>query len=419
MKPSFKKSRHSKFSKKFSVVFIKEIHKIDGRITRIAMLGIYSFIYFLGKRPRSLIAFFQVKFINIWLFFYRPFSLMLSTPNPIGVIKSWDKVNLANKNPRHIILMNMTSMGNSPLFKYKANNFTVARESFYLKKFISYNQALFFSSLIVNYFLPTIEIDEAFTVRSSTNMNYFHWMIEDLPRILLFYSDKKNWHIPLLINHDAHENIIFSLARLSPHVTIYSVSSFRNVHARKFHTSQYISDIPFDVKKMKLAAYKDFDAYIKISRKSLLPIINYYMPKEPYTKNVRNLKLFIVPSSPNRLIYNIGPVIKTVKSMNYQTLVLENHSIFEQAKFFHQATSIVSFSGAALTNLIFCKPSCHVHILFGDYPFRSNSLWTKLASSSSKCKVKNWILGGGQKDTHGGFIVDLLLFKKILSLSDQ
>ena len=412
MKASFKKNRYPKFTKKNFVFFIQEI---DARNSWSAILGIYIFrflsLWYAGSR--KVIFFIRAQIFAIWSFF-RSFW-----PTSKRVIKSLDNVNFANKNSPHIILMNMTSMGNSPLFKDKVNTFFVTRENFYLKKFILFNEILFSISSISNFCLPTIKINEAFTVRSSTSKNYFHWMIEDLPRILLFYSDKKNWHIPLLINKDAHENIILSLSRLYPHVTIYSVSTYRNVHAQKFHTSQYISNIPFDLKKHTLAGYKEVDAYIKISRKSLLPIINYYMPKEPYDKNVRNLKLFIVPSSPNRLIYNVEPVIKAAKSMNYKILVLEKHSIFEQAQFFHQSTSIVSFSGAALTNLIFCKSSCHVHILFGNNPFRSNSLWTKLASSSSKCKVKNWIVGEGQHSTHDGFVVNLLLFKKILSLSDQ
>ena len=38
---------------------------------------------------------------------------------------------------------------------------------------------------------------------------------------------------------------------------------------------------------------------------------------------------------------------------------------------------------------------------------------------SQEAKVKNWIVGLGQKSTHGGFTADLVLFKEILSLSYQ
>lgn len=425
MKASFKKNRYPKFTKKNFVFFIKEI---DAHYSGFNIPGLYIFrflsLLFAGIRNLKIFSRHlwstskRVIHETLAKFFINKNQKKHIVANSLNFNKSLDNVNFASKDPYHIILMNMTSLGNSPLFKDKTNNSYVTRENFYLKKFILCNEILFYISLISNLFLPTIKINEAFTVRSSASKNYFHWMIEDLPRILLFYSDKKNWHIPLLINKDVHENITLSLSRLYPHVTIYSVSSYRNVHAQKFHTSQYISNIPFDLKERTLAGYKEVDAYIKISRKSLLPIINYYIPKEPYDKNVRNLKLFIVPSSPNRLIYNVEPVIKAAKSMNYKILVLEEHSIFKQAKFFHQATSIVSFSGATLTNLIFCKSNCHVHILFGDNPLHSKTLWTKLASSSSKCKVKNWSVGLGQKSTHDGFIVDILLLKKVLSLSD-
>lgn len=176
--------------------------------------------------------------------------------------------------------------------------------------------------------------------------NYFHWLCQLLPRIKLLQDNGIDWSKinKILIPEIRGDFVKHSLKALN---------------------------VPFDKiieqKKNDLYSFESLiipckpNNHIYISRWSIEFLKSTFLKKNSNQEG----KIYIKRrSAQGRNIINEEEILPILKEKGYKTVYLEDYNIFEQARMFNSAKSIVSPHGAALGNLVFCQKDTHLLELF-------------------------------------------------------
>ncbi|MBS0654270.1 MAG: glycosyltransferase family 61 protein [Verrucomicrobia bacterium] len=179
--------------------------------------------------------------------------------------------------------------------------------------------------------------------------NYYHWMIDVLPRIGLIeeagikpdfyhtvYPEEPFREETLAILGIGPERIIPAKEDLHIQAKTLIVPTIVSMPERTekadFMLCAPMSSIQFLRKKFLLEAPKQTGRRIYISR-----------------KNARG-----------RRVLNEEELVKMLEPYGFEFPLLENMSVVEQAKLFASAELIVAPHGAGLTNIVFCNPKAHI-----------------------------------------------------------
>lgn len=236
---------------------------------------------------------------------------------------------------------------------------------------IKQHTALFFLKL------PTIKkIQNSVVVLSTAeaNNNYFHWMIELLPRVHLI------------------ERAGFKLDQINSYVI--------NTEDRPYQKETLILlGIPEDkiVKPSQSLHFKAdqliVPALVRGYKNQIIPQWACY-----YTRNLVLSQLSSSCSSQNRRIYisrkkanfrrieNEEEITDLLESYGFEILSLESFSVLDQAALFSQAEMIVAPHGAGLTNLIFCRPETKILEVFSPEFTGTIDMW----QISQNLKLQYW-----------------------------
>ena len=110
--------------------------------------------------------------------------------------------------------------------------------------------------------------------------------------------------------------------------------------------------------------------------------------------------------------FNENEIFDILKKKGFQTVFPENYSIIDQIAMFNNAELIIGGSGAAFTNLIFCKKTCKVIILakntlpFSGFSTIASMVGTKVVYYTERInKVED------MKDIHESFHINTDKFK--------
>ena len=186
--------------------------------------------------------------------------------------------------------------------------------------------------------------DTYYSVFRSTQNNYYHTLIDNLPRLYLLGKFSENSPIKLLFPGKPTAMESFFLDRLKPsNVVIEQVEPNKSYLVEKlilpsFLTRHYCGYLP--------------DEYIAHFRKCVLP-------ERPRRKVNR---IFITrgpdasrPGKQRRRFLNEDVAFKELKKYGFKKYRLEDLSIDEQINLFYDAEFVVAAHGAGLTNIIFSE----------------------------------------------------------------
>lgn len=188
---------------------------------------------------------------------------------------------------------------------------------------------------------------------SAIPRNYYHWMVECLPKVLVFRELlESDPELKILIDHNLPKFVYSSLALFGitedrlvslNEVTIFSEIIFSS---RLSFSNQTIS--PF-----VCAFYKDF--------------VKQHCIPTAAEKAAGPRRIYISRSKAGmRRLNNEKELAQMLSSLGFETIHNEDLSILEQAQLFHGAELIVGVHGAGLTNLVFCNPQTKVIELLHD-----------------------------------------------------
>jgi len=234
--------------------------------------------------------------------------------------------------------------------------------------------------------------------------NYFHWMVEALPRLWIIEQFPELDSLPLLIDDNLkpqqlevlqlltqgkRELITLQAKQAYPINELIYPSSLSHVHNNYYHPIDYANDIVIS------------PAAIHYLRDRLLTTSNRIANKKIYIsrKNVAH----------NKRLLNDDEIEDFMNQQGFSIVYPEDMTFREQVDLFSQAKIIIGASGSALTNMIFSPPNAHVFVLSANNKQVNFNLFSTLANVSG---VKlTYILGrdiiiNHYAQTHNSFIVD-------------
>jgi hypothetical protein len=238
------------------------------------------------------------------------------------------------------------------------------------------------------------------------SINYFHWLVECLPRLLLIDQISEAKNFPLLIDTnlapqqlDALKLINESKRKLIPLIrgNCYSVNKL-------YYPSQ------LSVIHDNLHSPIGYSEDIVYSPLALTFVRNFFLKKLDLQKPAGFRKIYISrKGSSYRNITNEKEIEQLMVSNGFEIVFPEKLTFATQVKLFSQAKAIVGQSGAGMANLLFAPENCKTLI------FMSDDKQTNLHMFHALCEAvglkMQYLLGKSRKNysIHSHFKIDLKL----------
>ncbi len=203
-------------------------------------------------------------------------------------------------------------------------------------------------------------IDEGFFLGGNGSWNYYHWLIEIIPK-LRFYIEmglhKKG--VKLLVPEilKANQNLKFLLDSVlgDQKVTLIYISRYFSLQVGCLYHVTPINNILFNEREVGLTTnilhlrYESLE-YIRTRMASAISLNKEHFF---YTERV-----FLARKESSSRGYNQDEVITYLKKHDFTVVYMEEHDVAQQIFLFKHAKVLIGPSGAAWTNLIFCNKRC-------------------------------------------------------------
>lgn len=205
--------------------------------------------------------------------------------------------------------------------------------------------------------------------------NYFHWIVECLPRLSLIKNLDKN--IPLLVDEDLPPQFYEALQLLNEEGRELIKLKFGETYEVK--NLYYPSQLSIVHDNYNLPIYNK-DAYY--SPKAINYIRDSFLKKIDVSGNIYNRKLYISrKNSDYRQLLNNDDIENLLLNHGFEIVFPENLSLIAQVRLFSQAKIIIGQSGAGMTNFIFAPADCKILMMVSDAPQTNLHLFNTLAQS--------------------------------------
>jgi len=220
---------------------------------------------------------------------------------------------------------------------------------------------------------PNTHIKKGILLSCDHDNNYFHWLVEVLPK-LLFIDDLKQFKdVPLLIPRGLHENLMVALNKINinNHPIIIIDRGFA------YHVDRLIFPSALSRVVDRYRGHPDFDTDIVLSQK-WIPRVAELLKKDVQTKKKTWRKLYLTRRKGLRALVNQEEIEQILSDHNFEIVELDNVSLENQIKLFSEVSVIVAPTGAALTNMLFCQPGTKVIIFMSNHETTNYCFWSYL-----------------------------------------
>lgn len=237
--------------------------------------------------------------------------------------------------------------------------------------------------------------------------NYFHFIVECLPKIIEVRKYVEYRNFPVLIDETLSEQCLQALNIISDNYiktivlkdgyeyrvgNLVYLTNFSHYHDNLFHPINFNEDILVSPTAIKLIRNTVFE---KVSLKE----------KNPFRK------IFIKRISNNRKIINEDLLELYMKRLGYEIVQPECLSFLEQVKLFSESKVVVAQAGAAFTNIIFSPPGSKVFTITSNHK-QYNLYFFQMLATILNLDL-SWYLGSiienqtGFGDFHSDFSIDI------------
>lgn len=222
-------------------------------------------------------------------------------------------------------------------------------------------------------------LPEAAAFVDGTATNYAHWLTEVLPRIAAFARARPGAAIPFLVDTDLHPNIMRSIGLVAgPDVVIHRLGADQLVRVGVLHNVSPTGYVPF-----------------KLREQSLETIGHGVFAPQALQESVRRLKagaggpdgglrpkLLIRRNAAVRQMANEPDIAAALAARGFTVVEPERLSLDEQIAVYSQAGMIVGATGAAMANLIFCRPDCPIVVMMMKFRHTAYWYWRRMAAAA-------------------------------------
>lgn len=229
--------------------------------------------------------------------------------------------------------------------KYNFNDAVIIRSCFKPHLLIQYKQ----SGNIIN---------KGILLSGSFSFNYYHLLFEYLSRLSCLESTQIPIDVPLLVDEVVANvpqyNELLQLLNIDNRQVILLKSSY-SYNVRQLYVLPVINVVPSDYINIEEIEYTD----CLFSVENITYVRNKLLSK---TNNQSKYKRIFLSrkNASNRRTYNEDEIVEIFKKHDFEIIYPENYSVLDQVAIFNGADIIAGVTGAAFTNIIFCKEKCKI-----------------------------------------------------------
>ena len=201
-----------------------------------------------------------------------------------------------------------------------------------------------------------VTIEKGIFLGGNGSFNYYHWMIEILPK-LQFLSDlpEQFKKYPLLVSEYVEQIPAFktTISIFAPGRELISLKKNFSYSVGNLIYIDSPSNLPFNLRKGEKFGL----SYSLISGDSVRFVKNRIFARlKTDFKNSNHAKRLFFSRKCERRKYNKNDVLECLAKFGFEEVFMEDISFEKQVALMHNAELVVGPSGAVWTNLIFCRP---------------------------------------------------------------
>lgn len=254
------------------------------------------------------------------------------------------------------------------------------------------------SAAIIRSAHEPIFLDRAVHLLQDYSENYYHWLTEVIPRALMFANLEG---VSVLVSDSLHENLLSALKAIHPESNFIPVKRGQAVHVKSLLLPSVIT-CSHDNEDTDVAA-SDF----VLNPHSLIEIRNFYWEKFSLRKALDTSRNFFIPRySRYRQLTNQQSLADELVQKNFEVLSPENLTFEQQVRSFYSASTVIAPTGAALANIIFCRPGTKIIVLANNSCLRNHYIFGQLGQALDLALT--YVEGPSIRDrVHSGYSVDI------------
>lgn len=253
------------------------------------------------------------------------------------------------------------------------------------------------------------EISEGFFLSGNGSFNWYHWIIEILPKMLYFPSNKT---ATVLVDISCqkipsmHESLLYFLDKLP--IKIFYLDSAKSYRVKKLFFLNEINKLMFNELD---PAKKGFPLFYY--RKNALQRLRKVFTKKSVQDAPHGQKIYLCRKQSHRNAKNEKQLEQVLTSKGFSTIDLSSMKFNEQIKVFATARVIVGITGAAWTNILFCQPGTELLILMPSN-FKEYKFYSEMAEMLGLTLNYFYYENGSDSHTNNNFSIDIENLKKIV-----
>jgi capsular polysaccharide biosynthesis protein len=221
-------------------------------------------------------------------------------------------------------------------------------------------------------------VDEGINLMHEYSSNYFHFVAEVLPRLLLAEEAEIPRHVPLLIEVGLHAN----LRRLLDYTNSNGRAVIELERGTLYHCrSVYIATDPSVI----IDAYVGGDVVMRTALD--VPRIEKAIRRcldavGVHSHPAGGRKIYAGRTGSMRALLNQAELEHRLLELGFEAVYADTMTLAEQIRVFSEADVVVGPTGAQMTNLVWCKPGTRVTVLASDHHSHQLYLWQLLGEAS-------------------------------------
>ncbi|QBA22831.1 glycosyltransferase family 61 protein [Chryseobacterium indologenes] len=193
------------------------------------------------------------------------------------------------------------------------------------------------------------ELEEGFFLGGNGSWNWFHYLIEIMPKLIVF---DKRYCQTILVN-----DIVLKIPSMKKILEILTENKF-NIHYLSPDKSYRVKEL-YHINDFNHVPFNRFDKLIKAEgtfyNLGITRRFSHLISEKLSLVESLPEKIFLYRKNTHRVAENQDQILEYLKKFGFVPIYLEELNIEDQASYFKNAKFIVGISGAAWSNMLFCE----------------------------------------------------------------
>lgn len=228
--------------------------------------------------------------------------------------------------------------------------------------------------------IPVVDVvmQEGAVFTDACSQNYAHWLTEILPRVSVFCEYPEYENVPILIDSGLHPNLLRALELVVGDRVVHALDKRIKVKVNKLYVVSVTGYVPFDVSftSSGCAPHGQYSSY------ALNNMVRKIVNTTDNSIEEGGKKLYLKRKGV-RSIVNEEEVERLLVADGFSVIDTSKMTFDEQVALFSGATHVVSPTGAALANTIFCKRDCKIGVILGKHKKMIYGYWPAVLAFKS------------------------------------